>query len=241
MHKMKIKNNILFLVLIISLIGIASAETSWGTYKQNDCIDLSIVSDASFCVISSLKNPSSINTILNVTMNGVNGEFNYTTCNTSQLGIYTAKGNCDLTPWSNDFEITSSGKQLTISSAVIYVIVLIFTLILFLLCLYGSIVIKSENPRDEEGKVISINDSKHLKPLLALFAYIFAIWIFFNLWQISISFLFIDMASQIFYFLFVTSLICFFPIIIITALTFLVRGIQDKKLRRDLERGLNPR
>lgn len=243
------KNKILMLfILSIFLIGVVTAEESGGILigKQNNCINLpQECASCSYVNLTTITNPDLTQSSLQISMNKNVVSFNYTFCNTSQLGIYSycMVGDVDgiSTSVCKPFEITSSGKQLTISSAVIYVVVLLFTLILFILCLYGAIRIESGNPKDDEGRVISINDAKHLKPLLGFFAYIFAIWIFFNLWQISISFLFIDMASQIFYFLFVVSLVCFLPVIIITAITLFVRGIQDKKLRRDLDRGVRSR
>jgi len=122
------KNNILILILMISLIGIASAETSWGTYKQGDCINLSIVSDATTCTISSLKYPDSTNIISSITMTNLgNGEFTYNLCDTNNLGVYTAKGLCDTTPWSNDFEVTPSGNSGSSNIAfIIFVIIIIY-------------------------------------------------------------------------------------------------------------------
>jgi len=134
------KNNILILILMISLIGIASAETSWGTYRQNDCIDLSIVSDASSCIISSLKYPNSTNIVANINMTNSGGEFNYTTCSTDLLGIYTAKGNCDLTPWDNDFEVTPSGMTQSTSQGIMSIVIMIS--IIFVTFFFGILSFK---------------------------------------------------------------------------------------------------
>ena len=61
---------ILFLIIVsLFLISLASAETSFGTYKQNECINISIVSDGTSCTISSIKYPNSNNILTNTLMN----------------------------------------------------------------------------------------------------------------------------------------------------------------------------
>ncbi len=102
----------MFLIVFgMLLINLASAG-SWGIVKQGSCINLTITTDASACILSELKFPNSSSIAENITMTDLgNGRFNYETCNTETLGSYTGIGRCDTTPFDNDFEVTPSGKS----------------------------------------------------------------------------------------------------------------------------------
>lgn len=136
-NKPVIKNFLLILIIGIFLISLVNAGTSWGTYKQNDCVYLTIVSDGDNCVMSSLKYPNSTTIQNNITLTKIGNEFNFTNCNTISLGIYEAKGMCDYTPWTNNFEVTPSGLSQSTAQGISSAIFL--TLMIFLTFLFGYI------------------------------------------------------------------------------------------------------
>lgn len=106
--------------LIISGVLVTSVESSGtlGTFKQNECINLKqVCADCTFVNISSVtlsSLPSSSAQLLDQVQMIKNGvEFNYTFCNTTNVGIYNVNGFGDPRGTNEifvyDFEVTPSG------------------------------------------------------------------------------------------------------------------------------------
>jgi hypothetical protein len=101
----------ILLLIIFSLVLLPIISSSLGSFKLGDCVDIKTILNTSYVNLSTLNYPSGNLIISNQVMQNIAGKtFNYTTCNTSQLGTYNydyfdADGNV----YVNSFEITPSG------------------------------------------------------------------------------------------------------------------------------------
>lgn len=105
--------NKLLITLIFGILLLSFSSAYLGSYKQGECIPIVTNLNASAVNITVLTSPTPNAQILlsNVEMTKSGSAFNYSFCNTVKLGTYTygycdSSGNC----YSNDFEITISGK-----------------------------------------------------------------------------------------------------------------------------------
>lgn len=132
------KNKItLMLVIITLMMVIPMINADLGTYPQNSCIQIKTILNSTTANISSISYPNSTIILTNQAMTKVGSTFNYTFCNTSTLGTYVYdyfddKGNV----YVNDFTITSTGYEASISQSItmfIIIGILIIAIILFFL------------------------------------------------------------------------------------------------------------
>lgn len=103
----------ILLALLILPLAVASQETL-GTFKQGECVRLLQTSpDATYVNISSIVSPTSVILLENVAMQKTGTEFNYTFCNTTELGTYVVNGfgddGGDVEIFVYDFDITREG------------------------------------------------------------------------------------------------------------------------------------
>ena len=133
--------------------------------------------------------------------------------------------------------ITGTGFILSTSQALIYVLVLALSLVLFGMALIGAIRIKWTHPRNSEGKIINMNNLRYVKLFLWFMNYVILIWITFLMWNITDGFLNFNVASAFFQVVFKALLGFMFPIIAITFVTMVINLVLDKKLRKKISRG----
>lgn len=127
----------LIISMEILLLGIVSAGLS--PVQQEECKNIITNSNSSAINITEITSPSPNSEIIirNVPMTKVGSSFNYTFCNTTKVGVYDYgycdfEGNC----YSNDFEVTESGSNLTTAKGMIYIasiLSMLFVAILFFL------------------------------------------------------------------------------------------------------------
>lgn len=146
---MKYKFFVMF-IFIIFLIGLVSSESnSLGIFKQNNCISLRQICNCTYVNISSVTYPDSTQALNMVSMTKLRTEFNYTFCNTTQLGTYTVNGFGDDSGEQSifiyDFEITPSGTIVSdtgqVSIGILYFLVIIGFGLIFL----GFLFLNKEN------------------------------------------------------------------------------------------------
>ena len=125
----------LYFTLLLSLLLINLCSANLGTFKLNECVDIKTILNTSSVKLSTLNFPLDGGIIAsNQPMQNIAGKtWNYTTCNTTELGIYDydyfdAEGNT----YVNSFEITNSGSLQTTSQGLgsIAFILLLFGLML---------------------------------------------------------------------------------------------------------------
>jgi len=234
----------LIMIITILLIGIAIAEQqSLGIFRLNDCVELiQTCSNCTWVNFTSVKYPNSSIGLGNVNASRLGTEYTYKYCNTSILGEYIVNGVGDVdgvyTVFAYDFDVTQTGSELSTSGGIVYIIFIISIMLVFALMLYGAVKIKWRSPRDNEGKIVSINDLKYLKIFLWVMSYIVLMWIFALLRQITADFLYLNSASLFFEWAYWIMLSFLWPGIVVALLAVVVNFLTDKKLKRKLMRGI---
>lgn len=124
------------IVLTLSLNLIAATETTLGTFKQNECVNLkTLCANCTSVNITSVTYPNSTNAMGAGEMTRIGSEYNYTFCKTDALGVYIVNNFADLdgkpTVANFNFEITSTGGNTSSSLIVIFlsaaaIIILVF-------------------------------------------------------------------------------------------------------------------
>jgi hypothetical protein len=115
------------------VVSTLSVSANLGTFKQNNCVQIRVLSNCSNINLTEISN-SNQTYIINKAMTKIGGQtFNYTFCNTSKIDSYAyswndycidcSNGNC-----GNSFEITENGKQ-TPNGSIIITFTLIFMII----------------------------------------------------------------------------------------------------------------
>lgn len=234
--------NFIFLIIsmIVLMIGIASA--SYGTFKQNSCIQIKIISNSSLVNISSISYPNSSTAISDSPMTKIAKTFNYTFCNTTVLGnyiydYYDNLGNI----YVNDFKITYNGEDITIQQSYFYIIALIFLVLL----LFGTVFIinklPSKDETDEDGLVIHVSMLKHFRFVLWMFVWFMSMAIVFIISNIGIAYLQNPMIGNLFFVVY--RLMFYFTIIGVPVyISFIFYKIfKDKEMKRLIGRGFEYR
>jgi len=131
------KMKIYFMLFIgLLLISSASAETdSLGTKEQGKCVNLiQTCSNCTYVNITSVIYPNSTIALGEAEMTKSGTYYNYSFCETDQIGIYLVTGVGDLdgedVVWNYVFTITPSGNTFDSSQSIIYLGSLIVMLIL---------------------------------------------------------------------------------------------------------------
>jgi len=123
----------IIVLIVFSLLLMPILSASLGSFKLGECVDIKTILNTSYVNLSTLNYPSSNIIISNQIMQNIAGKtFNYTTCNTTELGVYNydyfdAEGNT----YVNSFEITpsgfgaiGSGEGITIAMAIITMLII---------------------------------------------------------------------------------------------------------------------
>jgi len=127
------RNLILILGIVLFSLTLVSAEVQSleDSVKQNQCVTLlQKYYNSTFSNVTTITYPNSTAQTVNLAMNGSNGSWSYSFCNTSQIGSYEY---CTLTDVDGvntyvciDFEVTPSGFVDTLS---FYYILIIFVVL----------------------------------------------------------------------------------------------------------------
>lgn len=233
-------NSFIILINSADYSDLNSVSANLGTFKQNDCVIIKTILNVSYVNISSLSYPNSSIALTNEPMTKTGYTFNYSFCNTSDIGIYLYDYNDDLgNVYVNYFNITPTGTELTIAQGIIYFFILIFFILLFLLCLFGAIMIPVKNKKGNDGKVIGINKLKYIKFILWFVSYLMMLLIFGVLYDISISFFYaiegIKNFTESIFFMMLYSII---PIFLVTIAFIIINWVVDNKTQESLRRNL---
>jgi len=106
------KNNILFgstFFIALLLMSFVSAEcTEYGVFKQNTAVSLVQTCTACNNITASITYPDSTSTGL-ITFQNIDGIYNYTFSDTTQLGTYNVIGK---DAWCYSFEVNSTGEEI---------------------------------------------------------------------------------------------------------------------------------
>jgi len=247
----------IFAVILFSLtfgMSLVSADTSF-IFKQNTAIDLKVPvlnNDNSLVDFSTSCNLTTRYPNDNIVVQGASmtfnvNYFNYTFNNTAlnALGEYSNSITCtdgiDFGFSSFTFLITPTGTDPSISQGIIYFAILIVSIVLFVVVLWGSIALPFSNEKDSYGGILAINYKKYTKIILFFVSYLLLLWISWTAWNISQGFFFIDAGTNFFKTIFYTLLTILLPLFIGFVIFIIVVAIQDLKLEKLAKRGLSPR
>jgi len=237
---------LLGMIFLMAILPMVSAQESFGTFKQNECVNLiQTCSNCTYINITNIAYPNSSIALSNVEMTADGTLFNYSFCNTSIIGTYFVNGIGDLdginSVWNYVFDITYTGDALTAQQSYIYIGGLIF---LVLLILGISILINklpSNDSVDEEGSILQINQLKHLREVLWIVIWGLGLAIMFIISNLSLAYLSSPMMGNLF---FVIWQMMFYVTIIgvpIYIIWIIYKLFRDAEMKRMLERGIDMR
>ena len=239
---MKIHNLILVLSLIL-VLPLISASTSLTPVKTESCANLlQSISNATFCNVT-LYYPNQTIGLNNQPMTKIGDIYNYSFCNTESNGIYIYLTQCNPdgvigSPIPVDFLVNGYGSEVSTGQTIGYGLALFITLLIFSITLYGAFKIPFNNNRDEEGKIITINDLKYLKVVLWVIAYLELLFIISIAKNMALGFL---LSNGIFNFLNITYtilLIGMLPLFPLLIFFTIVIWLNDKKTLENIQRGI---
>ena len=115
---------------------------------------------------------------------------------------------------------------------------LVLAICVFLLLTWAWWKLPWKNLWDDDGTFININDLKYLKLIAFVLSYLTLMWVFSVARAVSRNFLNIDFISGFFNLAFGFLLSAILPVIICTLVVGFILFLEDKKLRKSLERGL---
>lgn len=129
-------NKKILLLVIGILLVVPLLSAGLGTFEPNDCVNIKTILNTTGVNISSISYPNSSVAITNDAMTKSGLTFNYTFCNTSDLGIYvydyfdTVTGDT----YVNSFEISNLGVSQSISQAIgsaVYLFLMVIIMFVF--------------------------------------------------------------------------------------------------------------
>lgn len=127
----------IFLLIVMGLVS-SLALTSIPPVKQGQCVSLPQSEFGSaYENISGIQLPDKTVVSKNVKMTYSNGLYNYSFCDTTQLGTYVVNGFSDLSTWAYDFDVSASGQGALGNNSIALVIILIVFAGLFALMGYS--------------------------------------------------------------------------------------------------------
>jgi len=181
---------LMFILLGMFLINFVSAgciaPQCIGTFKLGDCVSLpQDCADCTYNYISYVSYPNSSQALGETIMTKTGTHYNYDFCNTTLFGEYHVSGHGDEygidTVWGGDnyyFEITPNGQDFSTGKAISYIGFILIILFTFLLTLYGAIKMEWKHKRNDENKIISINNFRYIKVFLFSMNYMLMMFIF---------------------------------------------------------------
>lgn len=244
------KKLIIFGMVFVLLISLVSSLT----YKQSTELDFKETctrngvqcNSTSVCNIS-IKYPNSSYLITNEIMtNQNNGDFNYTLTSNqmSTIGTYTWDMYCcqatDCGEGHGTFEVNPIGVDLTTSKSIIYIILFAILIFFFVLILLGIAKLPDTNEKDFDGNIISIGKLKYLRSVLLFIDWMILIAIFYISSNLAFAYLGETLFAKT---LFMFFRICFLMTPIIILLWFIwifVQIVQDKNMKRLINKGIFP-
>lgn len=240
------RNVVLFLLMGIFLISLTSASIEYlGTFKQGDCINLlQTCSDCTYNNISRIiVSPSSIIILDNdVNMQKDDTFYNYSLCNTSNLGTYTIHGYGDTggvkDDWNYKLSVTPNGQDFTTGKAINYIGFIVILLFTFLLTIFGASKVRWKHLRSDTNKIVTINNFRYLKVFLFTITYFELMFLF------GLSYKFFNEANiegftEFFNFVYQLFLNFMYPLMIFLIIVVFVIWINNRKLSKRLNLGLD--
>jgi len=219
------KKLLLTFILGMFLISSISALDNLGTFKQNDCVRI-----VQTCATCSYVNIAG------------DGEWYYDFCNTSLIGRYDVRGKGDLsgtdTSFATWFDVNGTGYELTQQRTFIYLGLIGLLIFLFVVNIIVIPMLPSDNNRDEEGVLISVNQLKYLRPILYVTAYFLLMSIIYTSSNVALAYMGTTMFGSFLFMIFKIMFALALPMVFVWFIYLLHQAVTDKELKKGLERGI---
>ncbi len=246
------KKTIFAIILAIFLVTTVFAQL---TFKQSEEVDIKIVCiNAGFCTASAQCNVSIFSPTEKTILDGVQATqaaslafYNITlnSTQTEELGEYTVGGFCkdgSVTQIVDfNFDITKTGTELSTSRAILHFVLLIGVLGVFLLTLWGAIILPMKNPRGGLDEIVAVDFLKYFKLGLMFISYTLLVWVINLFLSISNNFLLLTQFNGFFTMIFVILRAFMWPLFITMWVVFIILAWKDLRLIKLLERGFTPK
>ena len=240
------------LLLGVFLISLVSAQL---IFKQSEEVDIKIVCiNAGFCSVATQCNVSVFSPTETTILDGVQATqaaslaFHNITLNSTQteeLGEYRVGGFCkdgSVTQVVDFvFDITKTGTELSTSRAILHFVLLIGVLGVFLLTLWGAIILPMKNPRGGLDEIVAVDFLKYFKLGLMFISYTLLVWVINLFLSISNNFLLLTQFNGFFTMIFVILRAFMWPLFVTMWVVFIILAWKDLRLLKLLERGFTPK
>lgn len=205
---------------------------SCSSYQQNSTVDIKISTNLSSCNLT-VQDPTTNNLISNVIMQENVGFFNYTinSSSTTQVGEYKYYSDCG----SGNFEITPSGKEISMGEAILYSFFILVFLGILVLLTYFIIVLPGDNIKGPQGE-IGIIKLKYVRIILIAFTYALMIVLLNLITGVATNFLTLSFVANIFGFLFEMLLRLAWPFIVILFVWIGYLLIKDSNIKKQIKK-----
>jgi hypothetical protein len=239
------------ILLALLLIPLVSAVD---TYQVNQSLDLKVVclSDTDYCSGAaqcniSVTNPQNNYIVENVLMSNNDYYHNYTlsSSQTNNLGTHSVVGICidgvSVNPIEFDFDITYSGKTITLQQMIYYIFIILslIGLIYTLIKIYQNL--PNENPKDDYGQILSVSHLKYLRIPIIGTIYWLVVAITFIISGVARNYFNETIITNLFFTLFTILMRFSIPFLILIFGYLLIEIFRDKELQSLLKRGLPAR
>lgn len=138
-----------------------------------------------------------------------------------------------------EFEMTGTAEILTEGRAIVIIGLLGLFAFLFVINIGGIALLPSKNDRDDEGKIIDINQLKHLRSVLFVFGWMLLIGMVFVGSNIAFAYLGSVLIANILFDIYKIMMILTLPMVVIWFLWIFVKIFQDRELKKIIERGVD--
>jgi fumarate reductase subunit D len=236
------KRLLLILMLGMFMISLASA-TSLGTFKQGNCVNLiQTCANCSSVNITSILYPNSSIALSNVEMTKTGTYYNYTFCDTNTNGDYTLTGIGDEdgidSVWDYYFNVNPIGTEMTIGKSMLYILILVFSILIFIGLLALGIMLPANNKTDEmSGYIIAVSNLKYVKLLCLGLAWVVGIFLSYYTWMLSYAYLDFEFMTSIMQFIFYGMALLTLPLFIFCVYIIFANLVRDSKIGEALARG----
>jgi len=242
---MKFQYPVLLFLLVITIASVSAA--SIGAFQLNiDDVELyQTCNNCTSCNFTRVMGPNNQTLLSNLSANkdGTYFSYNVDKGNFSNLGshkyCYECGNEVALETGCIDFEISHTGRILTLQIALVYLVSLAVLVFLFFITLSFREGLPNRDSTDEDGIVLQISNLKHLRPVMLGVAWGLVIGIVFIVANLALGYLPSRMVGN---FLWVVFQIMFWVTIILVPLWFIkifTDVFRDQEFKRMIERGVD--
>ncbi len=158
------------------------------------------------------------------------------------LGSYSyqikCQGNMIGGYYTGFFYVTRTGTIAESSESIIHVILFLGLCLWFFVTLLGSVFLPFKDKRNEEYKIVEINDLKYVKVISMVLCYISMVFIFGYLDSLANSYITLYNFSYLFRYGYLVLLSIMFPILIVSIIFMGIMFLESRKIKEMLHRGI---